>query len=84
MNEPSSVEITPAVRQAIVALGLGGAKLAYTVEEAAAALGIGRTKLFAEIAAGRLRARKAGRRTLIAVEDARAFLANLPQAPRAA
>jgi excisionase family DNA binding protein len=84
MTGSTSVEITPAVRQALAALGLGGVKLAYTVEEAADALGIGRTKVFAEIAAGRLRARKAGKRTLIAVEDARTFLANLPEMPNAA
>jgi excisionase family DNA binding protein len=84
MNDPSPIETKPAARRAIVDLGPGGSKLAFTVEEAARALGIGRTKLFAEIAAGRLRARKAGKRTLIAVEDARAYLASLPSAPRAA
>jgi excisionase family DNA binding protein len=83
MDEPRHVEFTPAVRQAIADLGLGGAKLALTVEEAARALGIGRTKLFAEIAAGRLRAVKFGRRTLVPVEDARAFLASLPGTPGA-
>jgi excisionase family DNA binding protein len=84
MNKPSSADPKPAVRQAVAALGPAGTKLAYTVEQAAGALGIGRTKLFAEIAAGRLRARKAGKRTLIAVEDARAFLANLPEMPHTA
>jgi len=43
-------------------------KLAYTVLEAAEATGLGRTKLFAEIKAGRLAAAKIGRRTLIRSE----------------
>jgi excisionase family DNA binding protein len=40
-------------------------RLAYSIAEAAAVSGIGRTLLYAEIAAGRLLAVKAGRRTLI-------------------
>jgi excisionase family DNA binding protein len=44
-------------------------KVALTVDEAADATGIGRTRLYEEIASGRLIARKVGRRTVIAVED---------------
>jgi hypothetical protein len=54
-------------------------KLAYSVEEFGAVAGLGRTKLYAEIAAGRLRARKAGKRTVILAEDGRAYLASLPE-----
>jgi excisionase family DNA binding protein len=41
--------------------------------------GIGRTNAYQEIAAGRLRAVKAGRRTLITHEAAEAWLASLPE-----
>ena len=59
-------------------------KLAYGVQEFGAVAGLGRTKVYAEIAAGRLRAKKAGRRTIILAEDARAYLASLPELPSAA
>jgi excisionase family DNA binding protein len=39
---------------------------------------IGRTKTYEEINAGRLKARKAGKRTIIAEEDAEEWLSNLP------
>ena len=39
---------------------------------------IGRTKTYDEINAGRLKARKAGRRTIIAEDDAEEWLSNLP------
>ena len=42
------------------------------------ALRIGRTKTYEEINAGRLKARKAGRRTIIADDDAEEWLSNLP------
>ena len=54
------------------------APLAYSISGFAQSVGIGRTKLYEEIAAGRLRARKAGKRTIISVEDARAYIASLP------
>lgn len=53
-------------------------KLAYTVKEALEAIGIGQTKLYKEIAAGRLKARKLGHRTLILKADLEAFLNALP------
>jgi Helix-turn-helix domain len=39
---------------------------------------IGRTKAYEEINAGRLRARKAGRRTIITADDAEDWLSRLP------
>ncbi|MCK1403938.1 helix-turn-helix domain-containing protein [Bradyrhizobium sp. 76] len=52
--------------------------VALNVAEACAASGVGRTKLYEAIAAGRLRARKMGRRTLILPDDLKAFVAALP------
>ncbi len=43
-----------------------------------ATYGIGRTKAYEEINAGRLRARKAGRRTIITTDDADDWLSRLP------
>lgn len=53
--------------------------LAYSVEGAAAAARLGRTKIFEAIKAGKLRARKDGRRTVILKEDLTAFLRALPE-----
>jgi excisionase family DNA binding protein len=53
--------------------------LAYSVEGAAAAARLGRTKIFEAIKAGKLRARKEGRRTVILKEDLAAFLRALPE-----
>ena len=53
--------------------------LAYTVEDFAASTGLGRTRLYAAIKAKQLRAKKYGKRTIILVEDGRAFLASLPE-----
>jgi excisionase family DNA binding protein len=55
------------------------APLALGIIEAARAAGIGRSTVFEEINAGRLKARKAGRRTLILRDDLAAWLASLPQ-----
>jgi excisionase family DNA binding protein len=52
--------------------------LAYMPRDAARLAGVGRTFLYLEIKAGRLRARKAGARTLIAADDLRAWLEALP------
>jgi hypothetical protein len=40
--------------------------------------GLGRTRAYEEIAAGRLTARKAGRRTIITADDAEDWLSRLP------
>jgi hypothetical protein len=49
-------------------------KLAYSVPEFQKATGLGRTRLYEEIRLGRLRLTKVGRRSIIAVDDARAWL----------
>jgi hypothetical protein len=49
------------------------ARPAYTIEQFGADFGIGRSKTYEEIKAKRLRAFKAGGRTLIAGEDAIAW-----------
>ena len=46
-----------------------GAPLAYSVKEACRVSSIGRTALYQLIAAGRLEARKLGRRTLIPADS---------------
>jgi excisionase family DNA binding protein len=53
--------------------------LALGIIEAARAAGVGRSTIFEEIKAGRLKARKAGRRTLILCDDLAAWLASLPR-----
>ena len=58
--------------------------LAYTIDESCAAARVGRTTLYEEIAAGRLIARKVGRRTVILRSDLESWLAQLPQAKAAA
>ena len=52
---------------------------AFSIPEFCRRYGIGRTNAYQEIAAGRLRAVKAGRRTLITHEAAEAWLASLPE-----
>ena len=52
--------------------------LAVGIIDATRLLGVGRSTLFEEIRAGRLQARKAGRRTLILRDDLRAWLNTLP------
>lgn len=54
--------------------------IARCVEDAARVCGVGRTTMFEEIRAGRLKARKLGRRTMILDTDQRAWLASLPLA----
>ena len=57
---------------------------AFSPDEFAKRYGIGRTTIFAEIKAGRLVARKIGKRTVITVQDGRAWLASLPRASQPA
>jgi len=54
-------------------------QLALTISEACAAARIGRTSLYAAIKSGELVAAKYGRKTLIRVDDLRAWLAHLPK-----
>jgi excisionase family DNA binding protein len=49
-----------------------------TILEAKALAGCGRSALYAEIKAGRLPARKLGRRTIILASELSAWLAKLP------
>ena len=53
-------------------------KLAYTIKEFMALAGVGRSFVYEAIAEGHLKAVKAGRKTLIRDEDARAWLGALP------
>jgi excisionase family DNA binding protein len=53
---------------------------AYSVAEAGRKASVGRTTIYAEIKAGRLRAVKVGRRTLVLAEDLQNWLSSLPQA----
>lgn len=52
--------------------------LGLTIHEAKALAGVGRSTIYEEIRAGRLAARKLGRRTLILSDDLSAWLASLP------
>jgi hypothetical protein len=51
----------------------------YSLDDFARRNHIGLTTVYAEINAGRLIARKIGRRTVITIEDAREWRANLPK-----
>jgi excisionase family DNA binding protein len=53
-------------------------RLAHSISEVTKLTGVGRSFLYEEISAGRLVARKAGRRTLIFDADLNAWLASLP------
>jgi len=58
----------------------GPPKLAFTIDEFVDASGVGRTNVYKAMKEGRLRAVKAGSRTLIPIEDAIAFMTALPPA----
>jgi excisionase family DNA binding protein len=51
---------------------------ANTVAEVLRRVGISRTKFYQEISAGRLKARKIGRKTVVLETDLRAYLDALP------
>jgi hypothetical protein len=55
------------------------AKRARTVKQFCADYAVGKTLTYAEIKAGRLRARKVGFRTLILHEDSEAWARSLPE-----
>ena len=48
------------------------------MEEAAAVSAVGRTRMYAAVKDGKLKARKFGRRTVILATDLQAFLESLP------
>jgi len=52
--------------------------LAYSIDEVMKELGISKTKLYEEIGAGKLTAKKLGRRTIITHESLSAYIASLP------
>lgn len=53
-------------------------KLAYPPREAARLMGVSRATFYRELAAGRIAARKSGKRTLVLVEDIERWLESLP------
>ncbi len=59
-------------------------QISLSIEEARTATGIGRTKLYAAINSGQLKARKFGKRTIILRDDLNTFLSNLDNYPAAA
>jgi hypothetical protein len=50
----------------------------FSVEEFCRRYGIGRTRAYQELNAGRLRARKVGKRTIVTADDAESWLSCLP------
>jgi excisionase family DNA binding protein len=59
-----------------------GPKMAFSILEVSELTSLGRTAIFAEIKAGRLVARKQGRRTLILATDLEGWLRALPAVRR--
>jgi len=59
-------------------------KQGLTIHEACEFSGIGKTKLYEAINSGKLKARKAGKRTLILSDDLCDYLSSLPLMVRAA
>jgi excisionase family DNA binding protein len=55
-------------------------RAAYSIAEVCANTGLGRDTVYGAIRAGRLVARKLGRRTIITDSDLRRFLEDLPKA----
>ena len=51
---------------------------AYSVTEFCKIYGLGRTRAYAEIGSGRLKAKKIGRRTVVPAEAAEEWLSRLP------
>ena len=55
-------------------------RLALSMREAARATGLSRSRLYIEVAQGRLKVRKAGRRTIVTVAELQRFLEALDHA----
>jgi len=53
-------------------------RIAYSPDEAARRAGVGRTLIYSEIKHGRLKAYKAGARTLVTDDALKAWIASLP------
>ena len=58
--------------------------IAYGIDEFCVVSDLGRSFVYAEIRAGKLKARKAGRRTLILHDEAERYLQSLPSIETAA
>jgi excisionase family DNA binding protein len=71
-------DIKAAVRTALAEAGLGMGRMAFSVEAAAAETNLCRDKIYAAIRDGKLKAKKAGRRTLIPADALRQFIDDLP------
>jgi excisionase family DNA binding protein len=56
-------------------------QLAYSIQDVTKLTGLGRSYIYEEIRIGRLRIRKAGRRSLVIADDLKARLASLPAKP---
>jgi excisionase family DNA binding protein len=56
-------------------------QLSYTLDEAVKLTGIGKTRLYEELNAGRLKAVKIGRRTLVPHKSLQEWLQGLPSYP---
>ena len=56
-------------------------RLAYDTDQLRDKAGVGKTTIFAEIRAGRLKARRLGRKLLFRHDDVMAWLNDLPERP---
>lgn len=61
-----------------LASGTARQRVAYSVTEICQLTGLGRTTVFIEIAAGRLPARKIGRRTIVLAHDLNVYISTRP------
>lgn len=52
--------------------------VAVTVEQALQLMGISRSQFYRELAAGRINARKVGKRTIVPMDEIRRWVENLP------
>lgn len=59
------IELAAAIREELSEAASTGPERLYDIPSAAATMGIGRTRLYAELDAGRLRSVKVGRRRLV-------------------
>ena len=53
-------------------------KLSYSINDACDEINCGRTKIYQEIAAGKIKVRKLGKRSIILADDLQAYLNSLP------
>jgi excisionase family DNA binding protein len=74
-----TTSMTPTITSSLL-----GRRIAHSIAEVCAHTGLGRDTIYAAIRAGKLTARKLGRRTLITDDDLRRFLDGLPRVGQAA